>query len=192
MKDLKFSEKLNAAFFQSTNTRTAGFASVNIAEENEFTKIISIVLMFIGGCPGSTAGGIKVTTFVVLLITVISTIRGREESVILKHRFATGLVYKSLTVVSLAIVLIFVDAGIIAALNPDVSMLDAVFEAVSAFGTVGLSANVTPQLDWISKLLLCFTMFVGRVGPISFGLSIMMRHKRGGDSILPEGRMIIG
>jgi len=92
----------------------------------------------------------------------------------------------------LAIVLIFVDAGIIAALNPDVSMLDAVFEAVSAFGTVGLSANVTPQLDWISKLLLCFTMFVGRVGPISFGLSIMMRHKRGGDSILPEGRMIIG
>lgn len=192
MKDLNFFEKLNAAFFQSTNTRTAGFASVNIAEENEFTKIISIVLMFIGGCPGSTAGGIKVTTFVVLLITVISTIRGREESVILKHRFATGLVYKSLTVVSLAIVLIFVDAGIIAALNPDVSMLDAVFEAVSAFGTVGLSANVTPQLDWISKLLLCFTMFVGRVGPISFGLSIMMRHKRGGDSILPEGRMIIG
>ena len=115
------------------------------------------------------------TTFVVLLITVISTIRGREESVILKHRFATGLVYKSLTVVSLAIGLIFVDSWIIAALKPDVSMLDAVFEAVSAFGTVCLSANVTPQLDWISKLLLCFTMFVGRVGPISFG-SVSYTH----------------
>ena len=179
MKDLNFFEKLNAAFFQSTNTRTAGFASVDIAGEKEFTKIISIVLMFIGGCPGSTAGGIKVSTFVVLMVTVISTIRGREDSVVLRHRFTIGMIYKSLTVTILAFLLVFVDAGIISSLNPQVTFLDSLFEAVSAFAPV-------------SKLLLCFTMFIGRVGPISFGLSIMMRHKMKGDSILPEGRMLIG
>lgn len=192
MKDLSFFEKLNAAFFQSTNTRTAGFASVDIGAENEFTKIFSILLMFIGGCPGSTAGGIKVTTFVVLIITVISTIRGREDSVVLRHKFAMGVVYKSLTVAILAMVLVFVDAGVISALNPHASFLDCLFEAVSAFGTVGLSANLTPTLDPVSRILLCITMFIGRVGPISFGLSIMMRHKKKGDSILPEGRMLIG
>lgn len=192
MKDLGLLEKLNAAFFQSTNTRTAGFASVSIADENEFTKIISIVLMFVGGCPGSTAGGIKVTTFMVLIVTVLSTVRGRTDAVVLHHRFGSGIVYKSLAVIVLALVLVFVDTGILVSLNPDVRVLDALFESVSAFGTVGLSADVTPGLDWISKLVLCITMFIGRVGPISFGLSIMMRHKQKGDSILPEGRMLIG
>lgn len=192
MAHLNFFEKLNAAFFQSTNTRTAGFASVNIAAENEFTKIISIILMFIGGCPGSTAGGIKVTTFVVLVVTVISTIRGRDEATVFKHRFSSGLVYKSMTVVVLALMVAIVDAVVIVVNNADITMLDALFEAVSAFGTVGLSADVTPTLDWLSKVMLCITMFIGRVGPISFGLSIMLHHKKRGDSILPEGRMLIG
>lgn len=192
MEHLNFFEKLNAAFFQSANTRTAGFASVNVGEENEFTKIITIILMFVGGSPGSTAGGIKVTTFLVLIVTVASTIRGREDAVVLNHRFAIGVVYKSLTVTLLGMVVVLVDAGVISALNPQISFLDCMFEAVSAFATVGLSANVTPNLDIFSRLLLCVTMFIGRVGPISFGLSIMMRGKGKGDSILPEGRMLIG
>ena len=80
----------------------------------------------------------------------------------------------------------------ISALNPDISYLDCLYEAMSAFATVGLSANVTPHLEPISKLILIFTMFIGRVGPLSFGLSILMRHKAKGDSIYPEGRMLIG
>ena len=92
----------------------------------------------------------------------------------------------------LAFLLVFVDAGVISSLNPDIAYLDCLYEATSAFGTVGLSANVTPLLDPISKLILIFTMFIGRVGPLSFGLSILMRHKSKGDSIYPEGRMLIG
>lgn len=192
MADLNFLEKLNCAFFQSTNTRTAGFASVNIGAQYEFTKILSIVLMFIGACPGSTGGGIKTTTFVVLAATVICTIRGKSEAVILRHRFTTSVVYKAFTVAIVAFLLVFVDAGVISALNPDISYLDCLYEAMSAFATVGLSANVTPHLEPISKLILIFTMFIGRVGPLSFGLSILMRHKAKGDSIYPEGRMLIG
>lgn len=192
MAGLNFFEKLNAAFFQSANTRTAGFASVNIANERDFTKVFTCILMFIGGCPGSTAGGIKVSTFVVLTVTVISTMRGREEPVILKHRFPSGMIHKSLTVAILGLLLVFVDAGIISNLNPPIPFMDCLFEAASAFGTVGLSANVTPRLEPISRLLLCLTMFIGRVGPVSFGLSIMMRRRGEGGAILPEGRMLIG
>lgn len=192
MKDLNFFEKLNAAFFQSVNTRTAGFASVNIAGERDFTKVFTCILMFIGGCPGSTAGGIKISTFVVLFVTVFSTMQGREEPVVLKHRFSVSMVHKALTVAILGLLLVFVDAGVISNMNPPIPFLDCLFEAASAFATVGLSASVTPRLEPISKLLLCFTMFVGRVGPVSFGLSILMRRRGERDSVLPEGRMLIG
>lgn len=87
MEGLNILEKLNCAFFQSTNTRTAGFASVDIAAQYEFTKVLSVLLMFIGACPGSTGGGIKTTTLTVLLFTVICTIRGKDEVVVLRHRF---------------------------------------------------------------------------------------------------------
>lgn len=192
MAHLNILEKINCAFFQATNTRTAGFASVNIGSQHEFTKILSVLLMFIGACPGSTGGGIKTTTFMVLAVTVISTIRGKNEAVILRHRFSVPTVYKALTVTIVAFLLVFVDAGVISSLNPQIPYLDCLYEATSAFGTVGLSANVTPNLDPISKLILIFTMFIGRVGPLSFGLSILMRHKAKGDSIYPEGRMLIG
>lgn len=192
MKGLNFFEKLIAAFFQSTNTRTAGFASVDIAAQKEMTKLMSAFLMFIGGCPGSTAGGIKVTTFVVLFVTVFSTLRGKSDVVVLKHRFAKELVYKSLTVVVLGILIALGDTWVITALDPQVSLLDGFYEAMSAFGTAGLSASVTPTLGAVSKLFLIFTMFIGRVGPVSFGLSILVWQKKKGEPILPEGRMLIG
>ena len=192
MEGLNILEKLNCAFFQSTNTRTAGFASVDIAAQYEFTKVLSVLLMFIGACPGSTGGGIKTTTLTVLLFTVICTIRGKDEVVVLRHRFSTPAVYKAFSLTFIAILLVFIDAGVISSLNPDILYIDCLYEATSAFGTVGLSASVTPNLDPISKLILIFTMFIGRVGPLSFGLSILMRHKPKGDSIYPEGRMIIG
>ena len=192
MEGLNILEKLNCAFFQSTNTRTAGFASVDIASQYEFTKVLSVLLMFIGACPGSTGGGIKTTTFMVLAVTVICTFRGKNESVVLRHRFSTPTVYKAFSLSMVAFLLVFIDAGVISSLNPEILYIDCLYEATSAFGTVGLSASVTPCLDPISKLILIFTMFIGRVGPLSFGLSILMRHKARGDSIYPEGRMLIG
>lgn len=192
MGHLSFFEKLVAALFQSTNTRTAGFASVDIQGMQDVTKAISCALMFIGGCPGSTAGGVKVTTLVVLAVTILCTLRGQEEAVLLKHRFATGVVYKALTVVAIGGAVMLADAGVISLLNPQIPFIDVLYEAASAFGTAGLSCSVTPRLDTVSRLVLCVTMFIGRVGPLSFGLSILMRQKKGSGSILPEGRMLIG
>ena len=125
-------------------------------------------------------------------MTVICTFRGKNESVVLRHRFSTSTVYKAFSLSMVAFLLVFIDAGIISSLNPEILYIDCLYEATSAFGTVGLSASVTPLLDPISKLILIFTMFIGRVGPLSFGLSILMRHKARGDSIYPEGRMLIG
>lgn len=192
MEHLSFFSKLNAAFFQSSNTRTAGFVSVNIANEKEITKAITCILMFIGGCPGSTAGGIKTTTFVVLAITAVATVRGKDEPTVLRHRFTSSMINKALTVTLLGVLIVMLDSFVISALNPSVAFIDILLETTSAFATVGLSASVTPTLDPISKLVLCLTMFIGRVGPVSFGLSILMRRKKSGELILPEGRMLIG
>ena len=190
-RDLNFFEKLNAAFFQSVNTRTAGFASVSIKQETDGAKLLTSFLMFIGGCPGSTAGGIKVTTLVVLFAAVKSTLCGEDTTTFLRHRFDPGMVYKSLTVVAFALVVSVLNVSLILALHHGVSILDAIIEAVSAFATVGLSASLTPTLHPLAKLALTLTMFIGRVGPVSFGVAILMRKKKSG-SVLPEGRMLIG
>ena len=190
-RDLNFFEKLNAAFFQSVNTRTAGFASVSIKQETDGEKLLTSFLMFIGGCPGSTAGGIKVTTLVVLFAAVKSTLCGEDTTTFLRHRFDPGMVYKSLTVVAFALVVSVLNVSLILALHHGVSILDAIIEAVSAFATVGLSASLTPTLHPLAKLALTLTMFIGRVGPVSFGVAILMRKKKSG-SVLPEGRMLIG
>ncbi len=108
--------------------------------------------MFIGACPGSTGGGIKTTTFTVLAVTVVCTFRGKNESVVLRHRFSTPTVYKAFSLSMVAFLLVFIDAGVISSLNPEILYIDCFYEATSAFGTVGLSASVTPNLDPISKL----------------------------------------
>ena len=191
MEGMGLGEKLNTAFFQSVNTRTAGFASVDIGAQSGFTKVLSVALMFIGGCPGSTAGGVKTTTLVVLLVTVISTLRGREEAVVLRHRFSPAVVFKSLTVVLLGLTVVFADTCALVVLNPQHSFLNLLYESASAFGTAGLSAGVTARLEPVSRVILTITMFIGRVGPLSFGLSILMRAKSS-QTVLPEGRMLIG
>ncbi len=185
-------EKLNAAFFQSVNTRTAGFMSVDIAKEKDLTKLLTIVLMFIGGCPASVAGGVKVTTVVVLFAAVKSTLVGEEDTVLLRHRFDKSMVSKSLTVVTLGLLIVALDTAVITGLHSSVEVIDALVETVSAFATVGLTAATTGKLGVIAKLVLCVTMFIGRVGPVSLGLAILMRDKKKNGVILPEGRMLIG
>ena len=191
MSGLGFFEKLNAALFQSVNTRTAGFASVDIGAQSNYAKVLSCALMFTGGCPGSTAGGVKTTTLVVILVTLGSTLRGQKEASVLRHRIIPEVVYKSLTVMMLGLALVFADACAFSALNPDIPFVDLLYEASSAFGTAGLTAGVTTRLEPISRLITCVTMFIGRVGPLSFGLSILMRS-RSDPAILPQGRMLIG
>lgn len=192
LSEMSFAGKWIASFFQSANARTAGFASVDIAAERDMTKVLSSVLMMIGGCPGSTAGGLKVTTLVVILVTVGSTLRGQVEPSVLRHRFSSALVNKAVTIAVLGILVLFVDSALLSALNPQLAFIDCLYEAASAFGTAGLTANVTTRLEPISRLLLCLTMFIGRVGPLSFGLSILLRPRRGGELVLPEASLLIG
>ncbi|MFI3206876.1 MAG: potassium transporter TrkG [Clostridia bacterium] len=192
MKDLNVFEKIIASIFQSVNTRTAGFASVDIGAQNDITKLLTIFLMFIGGSPGSTAGGIKVTTFVVIASTIVSTMRSREDVVFLSCRFAKKTVYKAITVMFLALIVVVIDLIVLNFFNPIGNTLDTLFESVSAFATVGLSTGVTADLNIIGKIVIIITMFLGRVGPASFGIAILLKGSKRGETIYPEGRMLIG
>jgi len=193
LRGMNLGTKLNASLFQSISPRTAGFSTIDIAKEHDFTKIITVVLMFIGASPAGTGGGIKTTTFLVLLATVLSVMRGEEETTIFHRRLDKFTVYRALSIFTVAALAILVTTGIILTADPHVNGIDALFEATSSFGTVGLTAGVTPTLSWISKLAVTLTMFIGRVGPVSLGLALTLhRGHRAVGSILPEGKIIVG
>lgn len=188
-----FWAKLNASLLQSISARTAGFASIDISKEHDFTKIFTVLLMFIGAAPGSTGGGIKTTTILVLVCTVLSVMRGKDETTFIHRRIDKFTIYRSLAITSTAMFLVLIVTGIITSSNPHINGVDALFEATSAFGTVGLTAGVTPQLSVISRIAIIMTMYIGRVGPISLGLAISLRRGHmHSDSILPEGKIIVG
>lgn len=188
-----FGAKLNAALFQSISARTAGFASVNIAQEHDFTKLFTVLLMFIGAAPGSTGGGIKTTTVLVLVCTVVSILRGKEDTIFIHRRIDKFTVYRALAITSASMCLLLIVTGIITTFDPQINGVDALFEATSAFGTVGLSAGVTPRLSAVSKIALILMMYIGRVGPLSLGLAISLRRGHlHADSVLPEGKIIVG
>ncbi|MCH4239127.1 MAG: cation transport protein [Oscillospiraceae bacterium] len=188
-----FGTKLNASLLQSISPRTAGFASVDITKEHDFTKLFTVLLMFIGAAPGSTGGGIKTTTALVLVCTVLSVMRGDEEASFNHRRIDKFTIYRALAITCGAMMLVLVVTGIITSTTPNVSGTDALFEATSAFGTVGLTAGVTPRLSIISRIAVIITMYIGRVGPLSLGLAISLKRGHShADSVFPEGRIIVG
>lgn len=192
MEGMGFFEKIITSIFQSVNTRTAGFASVDLSAEHDITKIFTIMLMLIGGSPGSTAGGIKVTTFVVIFATIISTFQNREDAVFLGHRFGKKQVYKSFCVAICGLLLVLIDTCLLIYINKPGETIDILFESVSAFATVGVTSGVTSNLNFIGKLLIMLTMFIGRVGPVSLGIAFVTNSSKRSEPILPEGRMLIG
>lgn len=189
-----FFEKLNISFFQSTVARTAGFFSVSIGEEKALTNLLTIVLMFIGASPASTGGGIKTTTFVVILATLRSVIKGYDDTVLFKHKVEKFTVYKSFALTILAFFLISIVTAIIAITEAtkDITVLDIVFETVSAFATVGLTTGITSMLSNLSKILIILTMFIGRVGPISFIFSVSLTKDKNSTKVLPSSKIIVG
>ncbi len=191
MAHLTFWEKITAGLFQSVTTRTAGFNSIDYAAMNPITKGISIPFMFIGAAPGSTGGGVKITSFAVLIMTVASVLRGREEVVLWNRRVDKSVVYKAVTIVTLGVGLIVAASFTLSALMPACSFLDIIFECTSAFATVGLSVGVTGQAGLLPKLILILLMFLGRVGPISFALSLTTTPGSRKE-IIPEGKIVVG
>lgn len=191
--DMGLGERLLSCLFASFSARTAGFSVADLPTANDFAKLATIMLMFVGAAPGSTAGGTKVTTVALLIATVISVIKGREDASIFKHRIPKKLIYKSLTVTVLSMGFIMISFACIYLLNPELKELDILYEVVSAFTTTGYSAGISGVTNVASKLILCFTMFVGRIGPVSLLLSFA-GDKTDGDKnkILPECELLIG
>lgn len=188
-------QKLLASWFHSVTCRTAGFNTIPTGALYDITKLLSSLLMFIGAAPGSTGGGIKCTTAAVIFMTVFCVIRGDEDTTIFHRRVGKSAVYKSLAVCILGGLAVAVTTGCMVATMRESDAaggVDALFESVSAFATVGLSTGISVVANTLSKILLIFLMYIGRLGPVTFFLSLAMRPTAKRREILPEGKIQIG
>ncbi len=169
-------QKFLEAFFQSVTARTAGFSTVDMGNMTSYSLFFTMILMFIGGASGSTAGGIKVNTFGMLTATIWSTIRGREHAGVFGREFTTQQIQRALAVVMLSIGLVSVVVFLLT-MTEEFRFINLFFETVSAFGTVGLSTGITPDLSLAGRLIITATMFVGRLGPLTMMLALIQRQK---------------
>ena len=169
--DLNFGQKLLASFFQSVSTRTAGFCTVDLSQMNESGQFAMSMLMLVGGSPGSTAGGIKTTTFAVLIISILSVFRKRKYIESFKRRIEDNAVHNACCVATLYILLAAFSAVIISFIE-DVGIMSALFETISAIATVGLSVGITASLSIPSHLIIIALMFIGRIGGLTIILSL--------------------
>ncbi len=173
-KNTPLSERLLTALFQSVTSRTAGFATVDMARLSDVTLLILIMLMFVGGSPGSCAGGIKTTAFRILCSSLVSHLHGHSQVVVdgramdasTLNKAQLLLFYALMTIVAATFLLTVTENGIVYHGGTRLSFMDLFFEVVSAFATVGLSVNLTPQLSAEGKLILCLVMFIGKLGPV--------------------------
>jgi trk system potassium uptake protein TrkH len=171
-------DKILGAMFLSVTPRTAGFNTVPTGALKQSSLFLIIVLMFIGASPGSTGGGIKTTTFGVILVTMKNMITGKEDMEIYNRRFEKQIIYKAFTITMLAAGLVILTTTLLLIIE-DFPFIDILFETVSAFGTVGLSTGITGQLSKISRVLITITMFAGRVGPLTLAVAIGEKQRKG-------------
>jgi trk system potassium uptake protein len=168
-------EKVITALFQSITTRTAGYNTVDMTALTQPVLISFLFLMFIGASPGSTGGGIKTTTFSVILRTSIATIRGKKNVEAYHHTFSFSLIDRAYAIALFAIFLIFSSTLLLSFTEPHVPFLKLIFEEVSAFATVGLSTGITPYLSDPGKLIITLSMFIGRIGPLTLAVFLSKR-----------------
>ncbi|WP_110112126.1 TrkH family potassium uptake protein [Bacillus sp. CGMCC 1.16541] len=170
---LNWSDKLWAAYFQAVTTRTAGFNTIDIGSMDESTIFLMLLLMFVGAGSASTGGGIKLTTFIIILLAVVAFLRGREDLTILRRRIDVSFVFRALAISTMGVLFVF---SAIFVLNISESermpFLPLVFEVISAFGTVGLSMGVTADLSDFGRFIIIFIMFLGKIGPLTLAFSL--------------------
>lgn len=183
--------KVLAAYFQAVTPRTAGFSTLPIGNLRGATQLFIILLMFIGASPGSTGGGIKTTTFATLFIAVRSVVTGREDVEVFERRIPHRTVYRALAVSMMSLALVIGVAMALSIVCPH-GVLPVLFEATSAFGTVGLSTGITPTLPVLGKILIICTMFAGRVGPLTVATAIAQRQHASNAVRYPEERVMVG
>jgi len=173
-------QSLNAraamSLFQGVTPRTAGFSTVSYPEMREPTLLVQVVLMFIGTAPTSTGGGIKVTTLALIALIVGAQIRGQENITLFWRTLPRALVARALSILTLATLLVLTST-LALMISDGLDLLPALFEVTSAFGTVGLSLDITPRLSSFGKLLISLIMFLGRVGPTTFIVALAARQR---------------
>jgi len=192
MGNFSFSEKILASLFQSVTPRTAGFNTMPLDKMTDGSKFLTIIFMFIGGSPAGTAGGVKTVTIGVLIFAVISVIRSKEDTEIFDRRIPDDIVKRALAVIMISLTVV-VMVTIILTITEDFSFMDTFFEAVSGFATVGLTLGITGRLTTVGKLVLCVTMFIGRLGPMTMAVAFAIRNNRKKIKIRkPEEKVMVG
>ena len=188
--NLSFSEKIYGSIFQSVTARTAGFNTIHIGSMQSAALFLIIILMFIGASPSSTGGGVKTTTFGLLMLYVWSSLKGKEEIQISKRRISQDIISKALAVITLSLGLVITMTILLSCVEGK-NFIEVLFEVVSAFGTVGLSTGITSSLSIAGKIIIIITMFTGRIGPLGLALSLI--QKRGPEMIrYPEEKIMVG
>lgn len=177
MESYSLLDKIQLSLFQSVTTRTAGFATIPQQHLTNASAMISLLLMFIGGSPVGTAGGIKTVTIAVLIVSAFSTIRNKEEVVFFKRTISKKAISKAVAVTSISFIIMFVSTVLLAAVT-SADALDIVYETVSATATVGLTRNLTPMLNVWGKIIIIITMYLGRVGPISLVIAFGTKREK--------------
>lgn len=176
----------------SVTSRTAGFNTIDIGKMQEGSLIVTIMLMFIGASPASTGGGIKTTTFGVLLFSTISVLRGNEDTEIFHKTISRDALLKSLCIFSLGSGIIILASLVITIIEHGQFLyIDILYEIVSAFGTVGISRGITGNLSSFSKVILIVLMYLGRVGAATLGIGILNRKTKK-HTRYSEGKIIVG
>ncbi len=175
--DMGFFDQLQVSFFQSVTTRTAGFATVSQTDLTTASTAVSLILMFIGGSPVGTAGGIKTVTVLILAAYALSTVQGRDEVAVFNRRIPDDALRRSVAVAGTSFLIAVLATVILAILTPGRDLADILYETVSATATVGLSRDLTPTLTAAGKLTVAVTMYLGRVGPISLAIAFGTRRK---------------
>lgn len=191
MKDCSVGEKIMLSLFQSVTTRTAGFATIPQQNFSNASSIVSLMLMFIGGSPCGTAGGVKTVTMAVLFGSVFASVKNEKNVTFFNRNIPKETINKAVSVTGISFLTAFISTILLSAVT-DASVIDVLYETVSATATVGLTRNLTPSLNALGKTVIILTMYLGRVGPIS--LAIAFRTKREKQNIIenPTEEIVVG
>ncbi|WOV88149.1 TrkH family potassium uptake protein [Sporosarcina oncorhynchi] len=174
--NLSLADKVLASYFQAVSPRTAGFNTISIGDMEDSSLLVTMFLMFVGGGSASTASGIKLTTFIVILIATISYFRAIREPHVFGRTIKFEIIFRSLAIATVSIMIIFSSLFVLA-ITETIPVFPLAFEVFSAFGTVGLSMGVTEDLTDVGRVLLCIVMFLGRIGPLTLFFLLLKPKK---------------
>ncbi len=191
IKNVPGGEKLLSSLFASVTPRTAGFNSISTDAMSNAGKFLTMILMFIGGSPGSTAGGIKTVTAGVIILTIIAFIKEKEDVEAFKRRINRETVFKAFVIMIISLLIVIISTLLLSVTEPNADFEMIFYEAISAFGTVGLSMGLTPNLSLGGKIIVAVAMYAGRVGPLTLALALGNKRRKGAIRY-PEDKILVG